>query len=303
MQIEALEYLLAMADEGSTRKAAESLNTSYQNVSRVLLQMEEQWQVKLFQRGSKGMQATEEGELAIATAREMLRIYQQMLEQFRYRTSESNERVAGQLELGASLVANNAFVNDLLVDFSGQYPRIQVTLAEEDAYLPDGQQAHRLFLVPRMATELQEEGCEIIPLLKDEMALLVKKDNALIRQKSISLARLVKLPLVLVYRNCWEASIFGRIFQASGVALEKPTSTGNVIGFQKYVATGEYVGLVTAITAHKLLSGGNNLFEVLPIRDKAIDFYYCLIIRDGEQLSCCEQAFVKFVKESFHISH
>lgn len=65
MQLEALQYLLAIEENGSTRKAAEQLNTSFQNVSRVLLQMEDEWNVQLFQRNSKGMIATEEGKIAI----------------------------------------------------------------------------------------------------------------------------------------------------------------------------------------------------------------------------------------------
>ncbi len=306
MHIETLYYLLAIEKYGSTRKAAEVLNTSYQNVSRVLQQTEEEWQVQLFQRGSKGMQPTKEGRLAIASAKEMLRIYQHLLEQFHYRAEflqpERNDRLSGKLAVGSSMVANNAFVNDLLVEFSAQYPRIQVILEEEDAYLPNAKREHRLFLVPRLPTELQEKDCEVIPLLQDKMVLLVRKDNVLLQQKSIALARLVKLPLVLIYKNRWEDSIFSRLFQANDVAPNKSIATNSVIGFQKYVATGQYVGLSTEIISHKLMSEKKQLFELIPIRDKAITFEYCLMIRDAKQLTRSEQCFVNFIKESFHLT-
>ena len=126
MQLETLRTLVAVEQFGSTRRASESLNTSYQNVSRVLMQAEEELGVALFVRTSKGMVPTEDGKLAIASAREMLRIYDGMLEQFQYRresmAQEMNSRISGKLNLTSSIAVSNGFFNDLLLEFSGQYP-------------------------------------------------------------------------------------------------------------------------------------------------------------------------------------
>ena len=306
MQIETLEYLLALEQHGSTRKAAEQLNTSYQNVSRVLLQAEEEWGVTLFYRNPKGLSPTEEGELAISNAKVILKLYNDMLEQFHYRADEvnstRNERISGNLELVSSMVANNGFANDLLVEFSAQYPRIQVHLMEEDAYLSENKVAARLSFVPRLQENMNEAGETIMPLLEDKVVLLARKDSLFAKQRSISLKRVMKLPLVVIAKNNWEKTIFGHILAKNRLHPENPVFLSSVIGFQKYIATGQYVGLSTEIISRKLMSDKKQMFAIIPMREKNINFYYCLVIRDGNKLSRTEQCFVNFVKESFHLA-
>ena len=160
----------------------------------------------------------------------------------------------------------------------------------------------RLSFVPRVPKDLEEQNCKVVPLLHDKIVTLVRKDSAFSKQKSISLAKLVKLPLVLVAKNHWEESIFGRILKVNKAIPEKPIFTSSVIGFQKYVATGQYIGLSTEIISFKLMSDKKRMFEIIPIRDKNVAFYHCLVIKDEAQLTRNEQCFINFVKESFHIT-
>ena len=305
MQLETLRCLAAVDQFGSTRKASEHLNTSYQNVSRVLLQAEEELGVTLFVRTSKGMIATDDGKLAVASAREMLRIYDGMLEQFQYRrettAQEHNSRFSGKLNLMSSIAVSNGFINDLLLEFSSQYPKIQVNISEEDAYMPISEERGQLYFVPRMPRDIENASYMTMPLLKDRMVVLVKKDSALNNQRSVSLKRIAKLPLVLVAKDNWEESIFGHILKAHNAMPESPTFISSVIGFQKYVASGQYYGLSTEIISSKLMSDKRRMFEIVPFRDKDVEIYHCLVIRQPDNLSRVEQCFVDFIKEYFHI--
>ena len=305
MQLETLRTLVAVEQFGSTRRASESLNTSYQNVSRVLMQAEEELGVALFVRTSKGMVPTEDGKLAIASAREMLRIYDGMLEQFQYRresmAQEMNSRISGKLNLTSSIAVSNGFINDLLLEFSVQYPKIQVNISEEDAYFPISAERGQLYFVPRMIRDVENTGYVTVSLLKDRMVMLVKKDSAFDNQRSVSLKRIAKLPLVLVAKNNWEESVFGHILKAHQAMPENPIYISSVIGFQKYVAGGQYAGLSTEIISCKLMSDKSKMFKIMPIRDKDIEIYHCLVIREPDSLSRVEQCFVDFVKEYFHI--
>ena len=305
MQLDTLRYLLAVERYGSTRKAADSLNTSYQNVSRVLLQAEEELGVTLFVRTSKGMVPTDEGKLAVASAQEMLRIYDQLLEQYQFRAeaqvAERSSRISGKLHLMSSMAVNNGFINDLLLEFSAQYPKIQVKISEEDAYLPISDEMQLCF-VSRMTEEVQSGDYLTIPLLKDRMVLLVRQDSALNNQRSVSLKRISKLPLALIAKDNWEDTVFGHILRAHQALPENPVFISSVIGFQKYVASGQYAGLSTEIISSKLMSDKRKMFEMVPIRDKGVDFYYCLIIRQPDKLTRVEQCFVDFIKEYFHIT-
>lgn len=308
MQLENLEYLLAIADNGSSRKAADTLCTSFQNVSRVLLQIEEEWGVKLFQRGSKGMTPTEEGTLAIATIREMMRLYEQMLDQFRCRKENGqnnpNEKISGQLTITSSMMVNNAFLNDVLLEFSMQHPRINVVLFEEDAYFVQQESTTtRITLAPRITSEISPVTEGIVPLLRDHVVLLVKNGSPFDQQRSISLKRVSELPLVLVANHSWEKTAFGHILSANHLKPKNATFTSSIIGFQKYLATGQYAGLSTDIISRKMLSDKRLDFKIVAIRNRSVEITYCMSIQDPENLSTVEHCFIDFMKDNFHIDN
>ena len=304
MQMETLHYLLAIEKYGSTRKAAEERNTSHQNVSRSLQAMENELGVTLFLRTSKGLIPTKHGQFAITTAKSILALYDTMVAQFSGQSKNAQtlckEAVAGKLNLTSSMITSNGFLNDFLVEFSAQYPNIEINLMEEDAYQSSKNTSCRLYILPRTAAELAHTKESIFPLLEDNIVLLAKKDSPFANQKSISLKRLVQLPLVLTAKKDWGSSFFGHILNMYQVQPEKPVYTNSIFGIQKYVASGNYVGLSTNILSSKLISDRKNLFTKIPIRDKNIEIYHCLVIKDRDHLTPVEETFVQAIKESFH---
>ena len=176
-----------------------------------------------------------------------------------------------------------------------------MNISEEDAYFPISAERGQLYFVPRMIRDVENTGYVTVPMLKDRMVMLVKKDSAFDNQRSVSLKRIAKLPLVLVAKNNWEESVFGHILKAHQAMPENPIYISSVIGFQKYVASGQYAGLSTEIISCKLMSDKSKMFKIMPIRDKDIEIYHCLVIREPDSLSRVEQCFVDFVKEYFHI--
>ena len=305
LQLENLEVLLAIAENGSSRKAADALCTSFQNVSRVLKQAEEEWGVRLFTRGSKGMTPTPEGDLAIMTAREMLALYEQMLDQFSYRKEDADakpdKKISGKLALTSSTMVNNAFLNDVLLEFSMQYPRINVILSEEDAYLVKSAHDANISLAPRINSEDPISGPGIIPLLKDHVVLLVKNGSDFDQQRSISLKRVAELPLVLVANSRWEETIFGHILHANKLDPQNATFTSSIIGFQKYLATGQYAGLSTDIISRKMLSDKRLDLKIVSIRNRSVEITYCMAIQNRDSLTDVERCFIDFMKDNFHI--
>ena len=73
MEIKQLEYFVATADHGSLNKAAEQLYTSQPNVSKVVANLEKELGVQLFERNSRGMKITEQGNLLYGYALSILK--------------------------------------------------------------------------------------------------------------------------------------------------------------------------------------------------------------------------------------
>ncbi len=305
MQLETLKTIVAIADKGSLRKAADTLCTSFQNTSRVLLQAENEWNVQLFYRTSKGMTPTNEGKIALDTAREMLALYEKMLLQFQQNKTRSAEKpnnsITGTLHLTSSIMVNNAFLNDLLLEFSMQYPRINVGLFEEDAYLIQNNDTTHIALAPRINTDSALLSNSLLPLLDDQVVLLVKNGSAFDQQQSISLKKIAELPLVLIAKQDWKKSIFGHIFKEGHIRPKNVTFTGSIMGFQKFIASGQYAGLSTEIISRKMLSDKRLDFNIITIRDHHAKLRYYMSTQNQHTLTDTERCFIHFMQESFHL--
>ena len=78
MKIDQLYYCLKTAETQSLTKAAELLYTSKQNIGEMITSLENELGVKIFNRSSKGMFLTADGEKVIEYAGEMIEIYEKM---------------------------------------------------------------------------------------------------------------------------------------------------------------------------------------------------------------------------------
>ena len=78
MKIDQLYYCLKTAETQSLTKAAELLYTSKQNIGEMITSLENELGVKIFNRSSKGMFLTADGEKVIEYAGEMIEIFEKL---------------------------------------------------------------------------------------------------------------------------------------------------------------------------------------------------------------------------------
>ena len=61
MELRVLRYFLAVAKEQSFTKAAEILNYSQSGISRMISDLEKEWNISLLERSKSGVELTSEG--------------------------------------------------------------------------------------------------------------------------------------------------------------------------------------------------------------------------------------------------
>ena len=79
-----LKYAIMVAETGSISKAAEKLYVAQPNVSRAIKELESDLNITIFERNSKGMIVTPEGEQLIHYAKRILRQIDDMEKIFKY---------------------------------------------------------------------------------------------------------------------------------------------------------------------------------------------------------------------------
>lgn len=121
MDIWALKIFKAVAEEGSVSKAAEKLNRVQSNVTARIKQLEEDLDVQLFYRKSRGMVLTAGGEILIPYANRAVRLMRDAA-----RAVRNEDGVSGPLSIGTMETTAAVRLPEFLSDFHRCYPDVKL---------------------------------------------------------------------------------------------------------------------------------------------------------------------------------
>lgn len=123
-----LKYAIMVAETGSISKAAEKLYVAQPNVSRAIKELESDLNITIFERNSKGMVVTPEGEQLIHYAKRILRQIDDMEKIFKYQKKKNVFSIS---------VPRASYISDAFVEFSkclNNIDNAEVYYKETNAY-------------------------------------------------------------------------------------------------------------------------------------------------------------------------
>lgn len=127
-RLETMKAFVTVAEVGSFTKAAEKLATSNQLVSKYVSQFEEQLGVRLFNRTTRRVHLTQEGEQCLQHAMHILDSVRDMENHF----GEIQNAAKGLLQISAPVSFSTLHLAPLMRDFKKQYPEVGVNLELSD---------------------------------------------------------------------------------------------------------------------------------------------------------------------------
>ena len=270
MQIEALQYIMAIYQCGSLRKASERLNTSHQNVSKVLHKVETELGAALFERTSRGITPTEAGEAALTFAQTTLEGYAAL--QRICRKENQPQRTAGKLAIAVWAISNSAFFDQPL--------HLHVLLLPQENMEPAA-------------------GQRVLPLLDDQVVMLAQKDSPLGQQQSIALKRLAKQPLVFWGQGEVEESGIKTFLEPYLSKIDTPVMTADANSYRRYIAQGHFIGLTSRRSYEAFADKDKLQIRAVPIRDSKAQVAHCLVICRESELNKAERCLVQFIQKDF----
>ncbi|WP_186164554.1 LysR family transcriptional regulator [Burkholderia gladioli] len=128
---EELQTFVAIIDSGSITAAAEQLGQTVSGVSRALNRLERKLGVTLLRRTTRSSQLTDEGELLLARARDIL----QSVEEAETAVSLGRVKPAGRLRVDAATPFMLHAIVPNLPAFTARYPDIQLELTNNERFV------------------------------------------------------------------------------------------------------------------------------------------------------------------------
>lgn len=193
LNLKRLEYFLAVAEELHFGRAAERLDMAQPPLSRQIMQLEEELDATLFDRGRGQIRLTQAGEALLGHARAMVFA----IEEARRDVRLIDQGAKGRLRVGFVGSATHGVLPNLIKSFRRTYPEISLSLSAMN-----NAQLHRSLIRRELDIAIARPGLDdaeikSLPFQEEPLVLACSDTAEILTRAPVTLASLQDMPFVL----------------------------------------------------------------------------------------------------------
>ena len=193
-----MQYFLAVTREGNISAAAQSLNLSQPSLSRQLKDLEEELGAKLFIRGNRRIEFTEEGLILRKRAGEIM----QLVELTESEISEVKNNISGTLSIGAGESLSMHRITEVFRRLKENYPDIRLNVVSGDTEDLQDRLDRGLLDFALIFTDFDRNAYHHLTLEEKEIfGVIMRRDDALAEKEYITVKDLYDKPLIVSRAN------------------------------------------------------------------------------------------------------
>ena len=262
-----LHILLAVAECGSMAKASAQLSVSHPVISKTVLELERTLGVRLFDRGSHGVELTAHGAALLNCGVTVFNELRQGLK----RLDSLSDPTSGELRIGCPEITMAGLLPAIIERFFQQYPRIRLHVVLAQTAMLQFQELRERnidLLIGRVSHELLADDLTSELLFDEPFLALVGTNSKLARRRHVALEELMSEPWVLPPYNSVPGSLILQMFRASKLQPPQPsivTLSGQLT--VTLIASGRFVGVLPGSVAHFHRRAG---LKILPLKLPAV---------------------------------
>jgi DNA-binding transcriptional LysR family regulator len=221
-----MNIFVAVCEENSITKAAQKLHIAQPAVSLAVKELEEHYDVKLFDRISKRLYLTEAGGKLLEYAAHIVSLFDDMEDNMR-----QWER-SGKLKIGASITIGTHLMPRYVRDFYNCHPQstIEVFIGSSDLIEKKILESELDFALIEGTVHSDRIVCSTF--MKDRLAIICAPSNALCNSETVTMEQLLTQPLLLRESGSGTRELFDHIlasFECTYAPSWESTSTEALI--------------------------------------------------------------------------
>jgi DNA-binding transcriptional LysR family regulator len=235
MDTQALAAFVAIADHQSFSRAADQLHLTQPAISKRLATLEQQLNVRLFDRIGRSISLTEAGLALLPRARNVLH----ELRDAQLSIQNLSGHVGGALRMGISHHIGLHHLPPLLQQFSQTHPAVKCDIEFLDSEEAYERVAHGdvelgiITLAPENAPNIQQ-----FSIWRDDLRITVANTHPLSQFPSASLKQLSQYPAILPGLNTYTGQIIEKLFAEKKLPLDVIMSTNYLETIKAMVSIG-----------------------------------------------------------------
>lgn len=265
-----LEVFLAIAHQQNVSKAATLLNLSQSAASSALKELEQQFDVQLFDRIGKRLQLNEQGRL-IRPKAESLLAQASDLEQSLLKHAD-----AGHLKIGATLSIGNYLAVNIMAEMMRLQPNANINLEVANTSSISQKVLNFDLDIGLIEGELQHSDLEVIPWRDDELAVFCSPSHPLAQKKCITDQDLTTAKWILREAGSGTRQAFERAMHGILPNLNISHELQHTEAIKRAVEANLGIGCLSNITLEDAFKRGSLIRLPVPHRDFQRQFYFIL---------------------------
>ena len=173
MNIEDYRFILKIAEEQNITSASKKLFVAQSSLSQCIQRVEETYGITIFRRTKKGSFLTDEGELFVEYARQILAREQHMKDLF----DDMNDLRTGTLRIGTSSLLHSRLCRTWIREFRKRYPLIRLTFSEDNSDVLKQMLEKDELDLALVHEPVMEKELSFRPLFENPLVLVAHKNN------------------------------------------------------------------------------------------------------------------------------
>jgi DNA-binding transcriptional LysR family regulator len=297
--LDQLRILKAIADEGSFKRAADSLFVSQPAISLQIQNLEKQLAVPLFDRGGRKAQLTEAGNLLLAYGEKIITLCQETC-----RAIEDLQNLqGGTLIVGASQTTGTYLLPRMIGLFHQKYPYVSVQLqvhsTRRTSWAVANGQVDLAIIGGEVPSELHDI-LEIIPYAQDELALIIPPNHPFAEQETIVKEDLYSLNYITLDSQSTIRKVLDQVLSRCNIntsELKVEMELNSIEAIKNAVQSGLGASFVSVTAIEKELKMG--ILHRAHIEGVEIRRTLSVIVNSNRYRSKAAEAFIKEILPQF----
>ena len=278
-----LKVFYAVAKRLNFTKAAEELFITQPAVTKHIHELEEHFNVRLFERRGNRTFLTEEGNTLLHHVNKLQQVYTEM----EFDMNSLTSKQSGQLRLGASTTIAQYIISPLLASFHKKYKDIHIHLVHGNTEQIELALQQKEIDLGMIEGHSKNRDIKYIPFLKDELVLVASYNNVLATKSSISVEELKKIPLLLREPGSGSLEVVVHALKQKGIKLSQlniEMQLGTTEGIISYL---KHSNCIAFLSIHSILMElHQKTLRIIDVKGLSIErpFYFIHLHGDTSSL-------------------
>jgi DNA-binding transcriptional LysR family regulator len=289
MDIQHLKYFVEVAKQKNFTKASRILLVSQPSISKMIKSLEEELKITLLDRSERKIELTDAGVIVYEQALKIL----QSVEDVYASVNELVQVKKGTVKLGLMPTTGVLLFPNVLAGFKKEYPQIDIQMVEYNAKQLKLKVEQGDIDLGITVKPVNSELFETIPLLSEELVVLVDSEHWLVKRESVRLSDLKNESFILLTEDYALHDVVTQACMQSGFepTVAYKSSLWDLIG--EMVATKLGISLIPRSMVSRF---NNKSVHAISISNPLIEWELVLIYKKNKYLSYAARTFIEYIQ-------